>query len=65
MVKRGERTTAPGQRRSARAMGIAEWQPKARASYEAAATTPRPVGEPPMSNGWPANSGRSSASTEA
>ena len=65
MLKRGERTTASGQSFTALAMGMAEWHPNARASYEAAATTPRAVGEPPMSSGRLVSLGCSSTSTEA
>ena len=38
-------------------IGIAERTPKARASYEAAATTPRDSAEPPTTTGFPRNSG--------
>ena len=37
--------------------GIAEWMPNARASYEAAATTPRSFGPPPTITGFPRYSG--------
>jgi hypothetical protein len=38
--------------------------PRARASYEAAATTPRWSAAPPTTTGWPAKRGLSSCSTE-
>ena len=62
---RGRRNTARGQSWAARPAGMAEWTPKARASYEQAATTPRPPGSPPTITGRPRSSGRSSCSTEA
>ena len=48
-----------------RALAIAECTPNARASYEQAATTPRPSGEPPTITGNPLSSGLSSCSTDA
>ena len=42
------RNTACGQSFRACAVGIAEWTPKGRASYEAAHTTPRPDVPPTM-----------------
>mgnify|MGYP003694310801 CR=1 FL=1 len=38
-------------------MGMAEWMPKRRASYEAAETTPRPPGDAPTTTGRPRSSG--------
>src|SRR2546423_1510947 len=55
---------ACGQRRSASAMGIADLQPKTRASYDAAATTPRRAA-PPTRTGLPRRLGSSRCSTEA
>ncbi len=53
-----------GQSRFAVAVGIAEWTPNLRASYDAAATTPR-RSSPPTITGFPRSSGRSSTSTDA
>ena len=59
-------TNAPsGQSRAARPMGMAEWTPNRRASYEAADTTPRPDGSAPTITGRPRSSGRSRCSTDA
>ncbi len=57
------RNTACGHRRRATADGSAEWTPYRRASYDAAATTPRgPV--PPTTTGLPRSSGRRRSSTD-
>ena len=53
-----------GQRLKARLIGIAEWSPYFRASYEHAATTPLPLGSPPTITGFPINEGLSILSTE-
>ncbi|MBP2675060.1 MAG: hypothetical protein H6Q84_1900 [Deltaproteobacteria bacterium] len=45
-------------------VGIAERTPNFRASYDAAATTPR-FSPPPTITGFPRSSGRSSVSTAA
>ncbi len=58
------RKTTSGQRRNASTDGIAEWMPKRRASYEAAAITPR-GGRPPTTTGTPRSSGRSRCSIAA
>ena len=57
--------TAPGQSRSARAMGIAERTPNFRVSYEAEQTTPRLSREPPTmrSLALPAPSGSTARAT--
>ena len=60
----GARRSPCGQRRSASAIGIAEWMPNVRASYEHAATTPRRA-EPPTSTGLPRSAGSSRCSTAA
>jgi hypothetical protein len=57
-------TIARGQRRSASAIGIAEWMPNVRASYEHDATTPRRA-DPPTSTGLPRSAGSSRCSTAA
>ena len=54
-----------GQRRAAVRSGIAEKTPNARASYEAALTTPRSPGRPPTMTGLPRSDGSSSCSTLA
>ena len=53
-----------GQRRLAVTRGMPECKPKALASYEAAATTPRRSGRPPTTTGLPLSSGLSVCSTE-
>src|SRR3954447_7705259 len=55
---------ACGHRRLAIAIGWAEWQPNARASYDAAATTPRGPSWP-TSTGLPRRDGSSNTSTDA
>ena len=58
------RKTAWGQSFRACTVGIAEWTPKTRASYDAAQTTPR-VEVPPTITGRPRSSGWSRCSTDA
>ena len=53
-----------GQRRKAFPVGMADRTPKARASYEAEATTPRPEGDPPTITGLPMSDGSLIRSTE-
>ena len=62
--KRPVRNAACGQRRRASAVGIAEWTPWTRASYDAVATTPRPP-TPPTTTGLPRSDGLSRCSTDA
>ena len=57
-------TIAWGHRRIASAIGIAEYTPNTRASYEAAATTPRDT-EPPTRTGLPRSDGSSRWATAA
>ena len=59
------RKTPSGQRRAAVRSGIADCTPKARASYDAALTTPRSPGRPPTMTGFPRSDGSSSTSTLA
>src|SRR6185503_5954619 len=54
-----------GQSRMAWLIGMADRTPKTRASYDAAATTPRLCGSPPTTTGLPFKEGSSSCSTEA
>ena len=59
------RYTPCGQRRHASEMGMAEWMPNLRASYEQADTTPRCPGAAPTMTGLPRSDGSSRCSTEA
>ena len=59
------RKAPSGHRRAARPIGIAERTPNLRASYDAAETTPRPVGLAPTITGRPRSSGRSRCSIAA
>ena len=63
--KRGEITKASGHLRIAVFIGIADRQPNARASYEAAATTPLLSGAPPTSTARPRKTGWSCCSMDA
>src|SRR5579864_2168999 len=44
--------------------GMAECTPNLRAAYDAADTTPRSLGRPPTTTGWPLSEGSNSSSTE-
>src|SRR6266853_6733762 len=43
---------------------MAECTPNLRAAYDAADTTPRSLGRPPTTTGWPLSEGSNSSSTE-
>src|SRR5699024_4473879 len=59
----GSITVASGINGIAWLIGIAEWIPRARQSYEADSTTLRPPGKPTIT-GLPTSSGRARSSTE-
>ena len=61
---RPDRNAARGHSRRASCIGIAEWTPNTRASYEAVDTTPRPP-SPPTMTGLPRSDGLSRCSTDA